>query len=260
MSGFEIKVSPFPGPAASDAAGPANPPSPASGISPAATPAPASTSSLLPVGGSQEPGDIPGGLGLTAAQSRQLVEWAVQDGRLTREQADAMLKADGVQSAEQPAAGDGLLPPVSEQELAQRASQYQMPQIADDSGGYGKQAQEFDTTARTWLAAAGFDPDIGSSLAKRIGEVSDAWLKMDDNARELSRRSSEAMLQRTWGADCARNLALAQQFVRDLEAKRPGIIEFLEASGAGNDPTTINLIFGQARAHLHKRGAKWPPS
>src|SRR5262245_30608251 len=119
----------------------------------------------------------------TADQLQQMAQWGVDAGRLTREQADTMLKADGV-TPQQPQA---LSPEAAEIDAAfPRAEphQYELPPLAGDDVS-NTTLLAYNKTAREWLHTARFDRGRGGSLANEIARTAEKTKDMTDNDREL---------------------------------------------------------------------------
>lgn len=106
----------------------------------------------------------------------------------------------------------------------------------------------FDTTARQYLGAAEFPREVGSTLlaAMHKYEHASAGRTLTDGERELSKRSTEAALQRTLGEDYAPMVELARTLAQHIEKAKPGFIAWLESSGAGNDVRLITAMGFQA--------------
>lgn len=175
------------------------------------------------------------------AQLQSMADHEVNAGRLTREQANEMLKADNVQPAAQPTeeekAYDALYP------RAASASEYEMPLMGD--GVDEKTAMAADKAARGWLFDAGFDRGRGSSLLKEVDRVSQQHAGMSETERKRYQASERQKLANLWGDKTNEKIGLARQLVQELEAKSPGLMDILEA-GPGNSAMVISLIAAQA--------------
>jgi hypothetical protein len=58
------------------------------------------------------------------------------------------------------------------------------------------------------------------------------------------------------GPAAPQKLALAQQLIRELEAKSPGVANFLEATGAGNAATIVVQVAEHASRLAARRGIR----
>ncbi|MCR4346498.1 MAG: hypothetical protein NUV55_04760 [Sulfuricaulis sp.] len=179
--------------------------------------------------------------GLNPDQLKFLVTNEAQAGRLTQTQADEMLKADGVDSAAP--AELGFEPA--------RPEHYIFPKPAGEMTPKDRQA---DMQLRNWLAGAKFPRDVGSSLAAEARKVIDAHSKMDDNQKEFYKRDQAFKLQSLWKDKFSERMNLARQLLTELDAKQPGILDFIDQSGLGNSAMIINLVSAQAeRLSMRKR-------
>jgi hypothetical protein len=189
----------------------------------------------------------------TPAQLQTMADDLVKRGRLTREQADEMLRADG---AALPEPEQGLSPEAAAIDRAfppARPQDYQMPEYSRPGEGLTPEESKFDAMARGWLADARFTREIGSSLAREIAREAQAHEAKTESQRELYRRSTEALLQRMWGDQYDERVSLARTLVRELDARKPGLLAVLEHSGAGNNPRVIAALASQAERLLMRR-------
>jgi hypothetical protein len=170
----------------------------------------------------------------TFDQMRGIAADEVGSGRLTREQADAALTADGVDNAA-PNLLDGFEPA--------RVGQYETPRPVS---GFDPEGQSRDTKLRGWLAGMKFPQGHGSHLVHEITRAGAQFKDMTEPARKLWARSETIRLENLWGAQAQEKIKLAQQLVREIEAKQPGFVELLEESGAGNSADVIVAMHAQA--------------
>lgn len=213
---------------------------------PAKPAAPAPESTPAPTETEPQTGDW----GLTPEQLAALADSEVAAGRLSREQADQMLKADTV-TAEKPAPATVAV----EGFPAAQMHEYEMPDLIGDDGEYTPQVDAFNRQARTWLATAGLPKDIGSAVAAEVTKVSAELRDANEAGRELHRRTETAKLQRLWPDESAytRRVALAVQLVNEIEGKAPGLKALLDATGAGNSAVVIaHLALHAERLHKTK--------
>jgi hypothetical protein len=173
----------------------------------------------------------------TPDQLRGLAAGEVKAGRLTQEQADAMLKADGVDG--------GALAEVDGFEGA-KPHEYQMP----GRGDYDPKQRAADMQIRTWLSTAKFPKDIGSSLAAEASKVLKAHAGMDETARELFKRTEAVKLRNLWGDKYEDRRALSLKLLTELDRKHPGVLDYVDTSGLGNSALFISLVHGQAERLL----------
>jgi hypothetical protein len=144
---------------------------------------------------------------------------------------------------------DALFPPA-------RPVDYDMPRFAEDGAEYGTKEFEADTLARSWLADARFPRELGSFVAKESAKTAALLKTMSPELRELWARGQKETVERILGPAAPRKLALAQQLIRELEAKRPGVAHFLEASGAGNAAAIVVQVAEHATRLAARRGIR----
>jgi hypothetical protein len=77
---------------------------------------------------------------------------------------------------------------------------------------------------------------------------------MTPETRELWARGQREAIDKMLGAAAPRKLALAQQLIQELEGKRPGVVAFLEASGAGNAASVVVQVAEHATRLAARRG------
>lgn len=124
-----------------------------------------------------------------------------------------------------------------------------------DAGVSGQEAQQAVYSdmqeAGELLKAAGAPAWLGKHI---LGEVTRSLkAPMDDGAREVAARNSEADLRREWGENFDRNLQVARGALDRLNPEqRSRAVQYLEASGLGNNAYLIRTLFNLATA----RGAR----
>ncbi len=187
----------------------------------------------------------------TPEQLQSMARHEVERGRLTSAEAEAMLKADGVAPAPEltpeQIAYDQQFP------SARSPADYEMPLI---TGADDNEAVALDKAARGWLHDAGFDRSRGSSLLREIDRVAQQHQGMSDAQKQLYQMGERQKLERAWGNEFPAKLALARQLVEELQQKRPGVVEALEA-GPGNSALVLSLIAAQAEILYNRpRGKK----
>ena len=180
------------------------------------------------------------GSGFTADQQRQMANWMVEDGVLTREQADEALRNDGV--AAMPAVDpdvQGLtaigFPPATEREV-------KVPLIVGEDGLQGPQHKETDASIRGWRLASGLPAPILNSVIKNADTFLQRLQDMTDAQRELNAASEKAKLEKLFGADTKARIEDARRVVREIEAKKPGFTAWLDTTGLGDSHELITQL------------------
>ncbi len=190
----------------------------------------------------------------TPEQLRVMASDLVNRGRLTREQADAMLAEDGVPQAAQPETG--LTPEAAEIDAAfppARPQDFEFPTYNGPGEGLTPEQSKFDALARGWLSDARFTREIGSSLAKEIEREARAQASMSPIDRTLYGKSQRITLERLWGAETDNKIRMAKQLVRKLDARRPGLLAMLEKTGVGNNARLVATLANQAERLAARR-------
>ena len=100
--------------------------------------------------------------------------------------------------------------------------------------------------------------DPVSSLAKQVGEVVAKTAQMNEVDREIWARTEFAQIERVWGDKTGEKLALARQLVLEIERKQPGLVDYLNATGAGDSAMVIMQLGNQAELLQAKRTGNKP--
>jgi hypothetical protein len=186
--------------------------------------------------------------------------WVREDlaaGKMTREQADQALRdIDGTTLAEM--AKDS-------RNDAQRFHDSQWPPAApeaytfpryDDPEAITKEMTAGDKMARNWLSTGLFPKEEGSFVAAEVNRVAEEIDKFTEAQHELYQRTEMNKLTCIWREDTAKNIAIAADYVRDLDKKTGGtLIPFLN-SGIGNSSALTILIYSQAQRLAVRNGVK----
>jgi hypothetical protein len=99
--------------------------------------------------------------------------------------------------------------------------------------------QEELSSTRVWLHAAGVPVKDGELIAEVALKDGRALAAMNPEQRENYKQRESAKLQRLWKGDYSDHLAGAQRLVREVEAKHPGALAWLEKTGLGNSYALI---------------------
>jgi hypothetical protein len=168
----------------------------------------------------------------------------VQAGRFSAEEG-AKMKAEAIGgSVPAPTAADPIAEHLTAEGFAPaQAKDFHLPPMLKDGESFTPELQQADATMRGWLEGAMFTREIGSSLAAEVEKVARTQMNADDATREIYARGQRAALERVWGPEkTAERIALAQKLVRELDAKQPGLIRFMNDTGAGNCAFVIAQI------------------
>jgi hypothetical protein len=99
-----------------------------------------------------------------------------------------------------------------------------------------------DGTIRGWMKDGGLPVSDGNFLAEVALKVGPQLAAMNVGERETYRMKTEQKLRNFWRDDTPTRLADAQRLVNEVEAGRPGIKAWLEASGLGDSFEVIAQI------------------
>jgi hypothetical protein len=138
-----------------------------------------------------------------------------------------MLAADGVHAAAPDSVGgvDSYLAELGFP--AGTPEQFELPPLVPHGANFGPEAQEFTQQARAWLAEAKLTPAIGTHLASEIGRLAEVLGSMDASSRTLWNQSQRDVFARQFKGEAPRMRALAAQFVSELNARCPGVEQYL---------------------------------
>ena len=166
----------------------------------------------------------------------------LKEGRITAEQ-HAGIMADLGFSPEAPAAA--APDPVAEHLTAigfapAKESELRIRQhIAGPDVTMTAEQRADESTITGWLTESRLPAKIANALVDTVAKGAKTWAQMDEGQRELSAESARAHLSKMWGDKAGERIALAQALVREIDAKKPGLIQYLDATGGGNSVSLI---------------------
>ena len=117
-----------------------------------------------------------------------------------------------------------------------------------------QQLKTFDTSARTWLIHAGFAREHGNALVNAIGRVIEATNGMNESQLEAYGQAEFAKLERAYGSDLDAKLQLAAKMIHELDAKQPGLKQFLKTRGIGDSALVASQLIQQAERWAIRNG------
>jgi hypothetical protein len=182
--------------------------------------------------------------GYTPEQQQQMARWEVEDGRLSLEEANEMLKNNGIEpifkhkEAPNPiaAAIDKDFPPA-------QPNEFKIPDLGDASLAEIKEAS---TAIRDWMSNARFTKEIGNFVIRETEKVSRDYGQMSPEQRQAWSANQEAILKKMWGSEYKQKLAFANKLVKELDQRRPGLIKLLDQTGAGDSAAVASMFALQA--------------
>lgn len=194
----------------------------------------------------------------TPEQLTAMAQDMVTAGKLSRADANEALKTEGLPPLVEPSAAEGDVAELDAAfPAAKSPAEYEMPPLTTSPDQpLTPEMKAFDTSARSWLMAAEVPANIGTSMLKEGDRVAKFYPKMPDGERQAWILGERAKLQKIYCNNLDRKIALGKQLVRELEAKQPGIVEYLERSGAGNSALFGAQLIRTAERLQARRAAK----
>jgi hypothetical protein len=193
----------------------------------------------------------------------------LERGLLTPEQASiSRIALTGGNSADGPAGGQPPAPTLNPAPAPQAAAQdpsnldavafaapdspaaYQFTTSEPPAGA--EYSIEFESVNRAAFHAAGIPKAIGDHIAAMWNEAA-ARDEVSEQDLALSKQSALVALNKLWGADTMRNIALAETVVARIAEKQPGVWDMLRVSGMANDPWLISTLYNIAQAQGGRR-------
>ena len=162
--------------------------------------------------------------GLVSSEAAKMATWAREDlstGQITQAQADQIFNELNIPADQR------VTPPetrTAEEQL--RDAHFPIAKPEDFTIHYGapgqalpmtKELQQFDTTARTWLSAAGFDRNLGNALVNEIDRVTQRTHKMTPTELESYGFAEMAKLEQVHGDKLEEKLKSAGFMVEELD-------------------------------------------
>lgn len=139
---------------------------------------------------------------------------------------------------------------------ARDVSEYVFP--ADSDGFLTPEEAQADLLGRNWLMSAGFSAGNGSAIVSEIDRVGNAYSAMSEVDRAIWRSQQEQIARQIleeFGQSADERIKLAKLLVHEIDARYPGLKEFLEETGAGSSAMLIVKFVEQAEALARGRQA-----
>jgi hypothetical protein len=153
---------------------------------------------------------------LSPSEAATLAQWQAEDGT-------APVSEEVVEPALPPAQGH----------------EFDIGPLRDDGLPYTPEDQEADTSIRSWMVEAGLPKGTGNFVIAEAKTLAPKLMAMTDAERGIFQQQERVKLQAIWKDDFSKNLRSAREMVKQIEAKRPGIIDFMERSGLGDSSSVI---------------------
>jgi len=109
-----------------------------------------------------------------------------------------------------------------------------------------EQSMEQEVAMRTLFQQEGIPVSIGNEIGRMFNAaIAHPPSEID---RKVQHQICGLQLERVWGADTAKNVAIAQAEVARMAQANPGILRMLEQSGLGDSPYLARTLFNLATA------------
>jgi hypothetical protein len=190
-----------------------------------------------------------------STEAQGFIQWVREDwaaGKMTAAEADAALREINGEGLSQISA-DRRSESERAYDLAHpiaKVHEIRWPHVPEEDAAAQR---TFRNDLNSRFVDAKMPADIATHILKcgqTFQELSKNWTSAGDHA--LYARSQMAQLESLFGDQLPQKLELGRQIIRSLEAKRPGLVEYLETSGIGNNAGIILQIINHAE-RLSKR-------
>jgi hypothetical protein len=174
-------------------------------------------------------------------------------GILRQRQQDA---ATSLKATEQAAAEDVKVAVVSHLAMAAKESDFLIRYYTPGQASpvMPKELQQFDQSARTWLAGVEYPRDLGNSLVSTIEKVAQQTKAMSPEQLEQYGFDEFAKLEHAYGPALDDKLRAAVRMVEDLDQKTPGLKNMLKSKGLGDNAMIASLLIQQGERYHARRG------
>jgi hypothetical protein len=104
------------------------------------------------------------------------------------------------------------------------------------------------------MSGAGLPRELGNSLVNAIGTVISATHHMTEGQLQSYGEREFGKLQAAYGQDLEAKLQAAVKMVHELDAKQPGLKQFLKSRGIGDNAMVASMLIQAAeRYHVRNR-------
>jgi hypothetical protein len=135
--------------------------------------------------------------------------------------------------------------PVEQALPSAKPEEFDIGPLRDDGLDFTEADRQADAAVRGWMADAELPKGTGNFIAAEARKLVPQLQAMTDSQRDLFQAQERTKLERIWGDGYNTNMNAARSLVREIEAKRPGLVNFLERSGLGDSSVVIGLLASQ---------------
>lgn len=189
------------------------------------------TAPAAPTGGFVRPSVGADGQKLTARQAFEILKgnpaYAPQATTPGTQAWEIQQGLDRDMAAETDAAGDPAHHFAEKNRPAQSDVEYQFPPLPPGLHA-DPEVLALESSARSWLQAAGFDARMGTSLASHVDELSRKAEGWDDAAFARHEDESDRVLLSIYGDALEAKLHATREFIDAVDKERPGLRQFLD--------------------------------
>lgn len=196
---------------------------------------------------------------LTPSETSTMIAWAKEDllkGKITQDQADKIFRQ--LAATPEQKAPDTRTPEQKRWDQVFPAAKPEDFTIPWEIPGplMTKEDREADQTVRTWMTGAGLDRGTGNSLVTSIERVAIETKGLSADQLEHYGHMEFEKLQKAHGDKLEDRLRLVGKMVAEIEAKKPGVIQFLQSKGVGDNAIVANMLIAAADRYYSRRGQK----
>lgn len=196
---------------------------------------------------------------LSASETSTMIQWTKEDllkGKITQDQADKIFRQ--LAATPEQTAPDTRTPEQKQWDHvfpAAKAEDFHIPWEIP-SPLMSPQDKEADSLVRTWMTGAGLDRGTGNSLVTSIERVAKETKGMTADQLEHYGHTEFEKLHKAYGDKLEDRLRLVGKMVSEIEAKKPGVIQFLQSKGVGDNAIVANMLIAAADRYYARRGEK----
>lgn len=125
--------------------------------------------------------------------------------------------------------------------------QFDLPKTVDLNAG---------KVIRNSLVTGEFTREIGSEIVREVDRVSKSYSTMNEAEKEIFQRSEQIKVQNMFGDKAWEKFKAANDLLKNIDAKNPGLIKFLQSNGGAASAAVIIRLAHQAEILAEKNKGK----